>query len=85
MDERQTSDRLSIDFIENEVNLSNTFLDLAEAEQDEPDRVAQVRAKAQQGFDVATTWIGKIHNASERDRLASKLDRLKRRLDGAHP
>jgi hypothetical protein len=84
MDDSQTSERLSIEFIENEVNLSNTFLDLADVEEDAPDRVAQVRAKAQQGYDVASTWIGKIHDASERERLGSKLDLLKQRLDRRH-
>lgn len=70
-----------IEFLDGELDLCETFLDVAAVESADPAAARTARSKAQQGYDVALTWITSIQNASERDRLMTRLFHLRRRLD----
>lgn len=70
-----------IQFLENELDLCKTFLDVAAVEIDDPAAAHAAVAKAREGFDVALTWISSIRNETERDRLMNKLFDLRKRLD----
>ena len=70
-----------IQFLENELDLCKTFLDVAEVDSDDPAAAHAAIAKARQGYDVALNWIASIHSATERDRLMNKLFDLRKRLD----
>ena len=70
-----------IGFLDNELELCKTFLDLAFIDGDDPAAALAARSKAQEGYDVVLTWIASIHSTTERDRLMNKLFDLRKRLD----
>jgi len=70
-----------IQFLDNELDLCRTFLDVAAVESEDPTAARAAVAKAQEGYDVVLTWIASIHNKPERDRLMIKLFDVKKRLD----
>lgn len=74
--------RECIRFVENEIDLSTTFLDLArtEASMNEPAAVKSLLAKARLGFETAARFLSAIESPEERDRLRTKLDRLAERI-----
>jgi hypothetical protein len=72
---------LAASFIENEIDLSNTLLDVADLEVDHPEARVSATEKAQVGYRTALQWIGKLKDRGEFDRLTLRLARLKERLD----
>jgi hypothetical protein len=82
---KDTAERERIRFVENEIDLSMTFLDLArtEAELDEPAAVATLVGKARVGFETAGRFLNGIASTPERERLRAKLDRLGQLLSKA--
>jgi hypothetical protein len=81
-DQSRVSDKERIEFLDNEINLCHTFLDLAAIDQDDLKVSAEARSKAQKGYDTAVAWIGAVRNAEERERLTAKLHLLQERLSG---
>src|SRR5579872_5046793 len=70
-----------IRFIDNEIDLCGTFLDVARVEADDPPQALLARSNAQQGYEFAMSWIKSIRNLRERDRLMNKLFNIRKRLD----
>jgi len=70
-----------IQFLENELDLCKTFLDLAAIDSEDAAAAHAAMANAREGYDVALTWIASIHNETERDRLMNRLFDLRKRLD----
>ena len=70
-----------IRFLDTELDLCKTFLDVAAVESGDPTAAHAAMAKAQEGYDVVLTWIDSIHNETEKDRLMKKLFDLRKRLD----
>lgn len=75
------SDRTHIDFLDNELNLCNTFLNLAEIDKDDPVVAGQARENAQRAYETLLAWIGAVRDTAELDRLTSELGRLKQRIE----
>ncbi len=69
-----------IQFLDNELDLCQTFLDLAEVDADDPAVANKARANAQRGFQTVLSLIATVRDPGELDRLTTKLDRLKERL-----
>ncbi|HEY4087982.1 MAG TPA: hypothetical protein VGM43_18705 [Bryobacteraceae bacterium] len=70
-----------IRFLDNELDLSRTFLQTAFLEGDDPANALAARSNAQTGHDLVLTWVACIRNAKERDRLMNKLFDLRKKLD----
>jgi hypothetical protein len=70
-----------IGFRDSELDLCGTFLDIAAVDADDPSAALTARSKAQQGYNVALSWIASIRDRKERDRLMSRLLDLRKRLD----
>jgi hypothetical protein len=70
-----------IDFLDAEIDLSFTFLNLALSHTDEPDVLAHDIGKAQQGYETALAWVEKVRDADHLTRLSAKLAKLRERLD----
>ncbi len=77
------SDRTHIDFLDNELDLCNTFLNLAEIDQDDPVVAGQARENAQRAYETLLSWIGAVKNTAELDRLTSELALLKQRIENS--
>lgn len=77
----KSSELPRIDFLDNELDLCKTFLDLAVIDSEDPVAAHAARSKAQEGYDCALTWIASIHSVSERERLMNKLFDFRKRLD----
>ena len=72
-----------IQFLDNELDLCQTFLDLAETDADDPAVADQARANARRGFEAVLSLIHTVRDPGELDRLTTKLDRLNERLGSA--
>lgn len=70
-----------IEFLDHELDLCETFLDVAVVESADLSAACAARSKAQKGYDVALTWISSVQDTSERDRLMTRLFNLRKRLD----
>jgi hypothetical protein len=81
MDPKATSQQISIEFLDNELDLCQTFLDTALIDADDAPAAAQGRANAQAGYETASEWLASIRDPREFDRLTSKLHKLKQRID----
>lgn len=77
---RARSQQNTIEFLDGELNLCETFLDIADTEFDDKERRTLATEKAQQGYATALAWIGRVRSGYELHRLAEKLDRLQERL-----
>ena len=75
------SERSRIEFLDHELDLCETFLDVSVVESADLTAACAARSKAQKGYDVALTWISSIQDASQRDRLMTRLFNLRKRLD----
>ena len=75
------SEQTRIQFLDGELDLCQTFLDVADNEAHDPEREAFAIAKAREGYDTVLTWIGMVQNGNELDRLNAKLNSLKERLE----
>jgi hypothetical protein len=78
---RPDSEQNRIEFLDGELDLCQTFLDVADIEADDPERQALARTNAQRAYETALAWIGFVRNGDESDRLNAKLGRLKERLE----
>jgi len=78
---RNASELPRIRFLENELDVCETFLNIAAVDADDPAAALAARSKAEVGYDVVLTWITSIRNTNERDRLMKKLFGLRKRLD----
>ncbi len=78
---RENSERTGIDFLDAELDLCQTFLDVADNEKDHPESAAFARTKAQQGYQTVLDWIATVHDPQNLNRLTAKLHRLKERID----
>jgi hypothetical protein len=78
-------DRTRAEFVEREIDLSYTFLDLASTERELGDNAhAQaVLCKARLGYETAARFLGDVRDLAARDRLQVELERLLKALDGA--
>lgn len=69
-----------IQFLDNELDLCQTFLDLAEIDANDPAAADKARVNARRGYQTALSLIHTVRDPGELDRLTTKLDRLKERL-----
>ncbi len=78
--------RERIRFVENEIDLSTTFLELArtEATMNEPAAVKTLIEKARLGFETAGRFLNGIESTEERERLRTKRDHLAQLLSAAN-
>lgn len=78
-------DRTRAEFVEREIDLSYTFLDLASTEKGLGDLVhAQaVLRKARLAYETAARFLGEVRDLAARDLLQVELERLLKVLDGA--
>jgi hypothetical protein len=78
-----TNDALSqqaeIEFLDAELDLSSTFLKISETE-DDPAAAGMARNRARRGYETAFSWIGRVRDVREQNRLIEKLAQLKDRL-----
>lgn len=80
-DSRQTrSEEIRIEFLDGELDISQTFLDVAEIEIDDPERCAVAKRNARLGYDTVLTWIGSVRDVDALGRLSVKLALLRERL-----
>lgn len=78
---RGDTEQNRIEFLDGELDLCQTFLDVAEIEVDDPEREALAKKNARQGYETALGWIGGVQSGGELERLSAKLARLKERLE----
>ncbi|HEX4750788.1 MAG TPA: hypothetical protein VH302_14695 [Bryobacteraceae bacterium] len=76
-----TGEQTRIQFLDNEMDLCDTFLNVALVDADNPKAATSARTEARRGYETALAWINSVRDAEERARLAAKLFRLKDRLD----
>jgi len=79
------ADQTRIEFVEREIDLSFTFLNLASTERglgDEP-HAQSVLSKARLGYETAVRFLGYVRDLEAKDRLEVELERLLRALDRA--
>lgn len=76
------SEHARVQFLDNEIDLSHTFLDLAEIEKEDCAAATHARAAARKGYTTALACMNHIHRTEDWHRLMVKLFRLKARLDG---
>lgn len=77
----ESSEQARIRFLDNELDLSRTFLNTAFLEDDDPANALLARSNAQTAHDLVLTWIDSIRDTKERDRLMNKLFDLRKKLD----
>lgn len=77
-------DRTRAEFVEREIDLSYTFLDVSSTEKglDETHSQAVLR-KARVGYETAARFLGDVRDPAVKDRLHVELERLLKALDGA--
>ena len=81
MELAEAAEQVGIEFLDNEIDLCETFLHTALVEADDPPARRMATSKAQRGYETALAWIDSIRDAQERARLMVKLFHLKDRLD----
>ena len=74
-------ERNRIAFLDNEIDLCHTFLQLAEIDAEDPPVSARAVEHARHGFQTVVNWLKVVRSEQERDRLTGKLYHLKERLD----
>ncbi|HEX4231981.1 MAG TPA: hypothetical protein VHZ07_25160 [Bryobacteraceae bacterium] len=78
---QRSNEKTRIEFLEGELDISHTFLDVAEIEVDDPERSAVAERNARMGYDTVLTYIRLVRDGDALLRLNSKLARLKDRLE----
>ena len=76
------SEQTRIEFLDSELDLAQTFLDVADLEADDPERRAMAEKNARAGYETVVAWIGVVRDWQESERLKAKLVRLENRLVG---
>ncbi|HYL72633.1 MAG TPA: hypothetical protein VEU96_00425 [Bryobacteraceae bacterium] len=78
-------DRTRAEFIEREIDLAFTFLDLASTEKGLGDEIhAQaILRKARLGYETAARFLSDVKDTEAKDRLQTELERLLQALDRA--
>ena len=71
-----------IGFLQNEINLCNTFLNLVYIEVDDPQARAQASENARKAYQAARHWVVAIQDSQEREQLFTQLLELDKRLEG---
>jgi hypothetical protein len=79
--EETRSQEARIEFLDRELDISQTFLDVAEIEADDPERCAVAKRNARMAYDTVLTWIGSVRDGEAMERLNMKLVQLKDRLE----
>ncbi|HEX4809975.1 MAG TPA: hypothetical protein VH325_13640 [Bryobacteraceae bacterium] len=74
-------EKTRIQFLDSELDICQTFLNVAEIEADDPERQAQAERNALLSYGTALAWIGTVNSGEELDRLQTKLSRVKDRLE----
>lgn len=74
------AEQARIEFLDRELDLCKTFLEVAENEAHDPEREAQAMNNARKGYETVSAWIGLIRSGEELERLSLKLSRLRERL-----
>lgn len=75
------SEEIRIEFLDRELDISQTFLDVAEIEIDDPERCAVAKRNARRAYDTVLTWIGSVRDVDALRRLNVKLALLGDRLE----
>ncbi len=70
-----------IDFLQNEINLCNTLLNLTYIEVDDAPARAKAGENARQAHKTAQQWVGAIQDSQARERLLADLVALDKRLE----
>ncbi|HWF47743.1 MAG TPA: hypothetical protein VG168_12110 [Bryobacteraceae bacterium] len=78
---QRRDEEVRIEFLDRELDISQTFLDTAVLEASDPERCEVAKRNARIGYDTVLTWIGSVKNAEAMERLNVKLARLKGRLE----
>lgn len=78
-------DRTRAEFVEREIDLSYTFLDLASTEKGLGDLVhaEAVLRKARLAYETAVRFLGDVRDLGAKDRLRVESERLLKALEGA--
>jgi hypothetical protein len=76
------SEYTRIQFLDNEIDLCETYLDVAEVERDDLPAARHARILAEQGYANALACLSSVRAGEEWHRLMAKIINLKRRLDG---
>jgi len=81
-DRSRKTERIKLEFLSRELEISNTFIDVAETES-KTSPVESVRAirNAQVGCATISSWLPRIRDAQVREHLLGELNKLKDRLD----
>jgi hypothetical protein len=80
--EQSRFEEIRIEFLDRELDISHTYLDVAEIEaDDDPEHCAAAKRNARIGYDTVLTWIGLVRDGEVLQRLNMKLARLKDRLE----
>jgi hypothetical protein len=75
------SEESRIEFLDRELDISQTFLDVAELEAGDPERCETAEKNARIAYDTARTWIGSVRDADALGRLNLKLALLGERFE----
>ena len=75
------SEGAKIDFLQNEIDLCNTFLDLAYIEVDDAPARVKAGENARQAYKTAQQWVGAIQDSQARERLLADLAVLDKRFE----
>ncbi len=70
-----------IEFLDSELQISQTFLDVAELEAGHPQRRSLAIYNALRGYETALSWLGAVQSGEELERLSAKLIQLAQRLE----
>jgi len=81
LDTLDAAERARIEFLDNEIDLCQTFLDVAKIDADDPSAAACAKAKADVGYQTALGFVSTIRSAQQRGRIMGKLYQLRARLD----
>lgn len=75
------SDKIQLEFLEAELELCNTLLNVAESEVDHKEAAAEALQKARRGYETVVPLIGTVKDIYVLNRLTSRLYFLKERID----
>jgi hypothetical protein len=70
-----------IEFLDAEIDLCHTFLNVAETEAREPEMAARATRRARQGYEKASALLVTVRHLRELDRLTIKLYSLRERME----
>ncbi len=81
-DAGKETERAGIEFLDRELDLCQTFLDVAATEVDDAQAEAMAMQNARLGYQTVLAWIGTVRSGQEYERLSVRLGLLRERLEG---